>query len=39
MKCLVWNMDYWKSPNKEKGWTYINSIDPDISLLNECKLI
>jgi len=36
MKCLVWNMDYWKSPNKDKGWEYINSVDPDISLLNEC---
>ena len=38
MKCLVWNMDYWKSAKKEEGWDYVQSIDPDIMLLNECSL-
>ena len=37
MKCLVWNMDYWKSSKREEGWKYIQSIDPDVSLLNECS--
>ena len=36
MKCLVWNMDYWKSPKKEESWHYIQSLNPDVSLLNEC---
>ena len=36
LKCLVWNMDYWKSKYKEEGWQYINSQDPDFCLLNEC---
>ena len=36
MKCLVWNMDYWKSKYKEEGWGFINSQDLDFSLLNEC---
>ena len=37
MKCIVWNMDYWKSSQKEQGWEYLNSVDPDICLLNECS--
>ena len=36
LKCLVWNMDYWKSKYKEEGWQYINSQDTDFCLLNEC---
>ena len=30
-------MDFWKSPQKQKGWDYIKTIDPDICLLNECS--
>ena len=37
MKCLVWNMDYWKSSKKAESWEYIQSLDPDVSLLNECS--
>ena len=37
MKCLVWNMDYWKSSKKEESWSYVQSLDPDVSLLNECS--
>ena len=37
MKCFVWNMDYWKSSKREEGWEYIQSIDPDVLLLNECS--
>ncbi len=38
MKCLVWNMDYWKRSRKqrEQAWDYVTQIDPDICLLNEC---
>ena len=39
MKCLVWNMDYWKRTNeqREKAWEYIAGVDADICLLNECS--
>ena len=39
MKCLVWNMDYWKrtEDNRAKAWEYIQSVDPDVCLLNECS--
>ena len=37
MKCLVWNMDYWKSSKREEGWEYIRSVEPDVCLLNECS--
>ena len=30
-------MDYWKSSKREEGWEYIQSIDPDVLLLNECS--
>ena len=30
-------MDFWKSSQKQKGWDYIKTIDPDICLLNECS--
>ena len=36
LKVVSWNMDFWKSKHKDKGWEFINSQDPDISLLSEC---
>lgn len=36
LKVVSWNMDFWKSKHKDKGWEFINSQDPDVSLLSEC---
>ncbi len=39
MKCLVWNMDYWKrsEDNRSRAWDYIQTVNADICLLNECS--
>tara|TARA_Y100000994_G_scaffold247275_1_gene252303 strand:- start:3348 stop:4067 length:720 start_codon:yes stop_codon:yes gene_type:complete len=38
MKCLVWNMDHWKrsQEQREKAWKFIQSLEPELCLLNEC---
>ena len=30
-------MDYWKSSKKAESWDYVQLLDPDVSLLNECS--
>ena len=36
IKVLVWNLDQWKSKNRILGWEFIQKINPDIAILNEC---